>query len=490
MSDIVQRRTCYVNFASHLLNRYNPNVLYQDLPWQWSLDDWRSFVDMIAGFGFNCLELWLVPRLFSPNGWDTPVGRAFVALAEVLREQGERRGVQLQITTALTTVGQDWHTHCPRVPEEWDECRRIWTGWLERLPADVVHVFPGDPGGCSRNGCTHADYIDGALEVAGIVSRVRPQAQVVVGTWGTPFWGWGVIEAPPGWQGEFLAEVQHTAWRFDAARADAAMACLLDRLPRFPDGTGVTINLGFNGNGDPGGEDDARNWVRELAQVCPIYTWDFSLTEGENHIAPHYRFDRLFRRRREERDTAAYRGGICFTMTPLLNQLSLYESAVSFRDPDADPAQVASTFLTSLFGSPGAELVPDLYLFETLRDWGSEVDVDLERDEYHRRMRGLADRLRSLEPVAGGLRIHPSPEFMRDQWLFFADLYADLSGPAPDYVGLASRYWQRVYSAYDRLPEHVDPRPRAATRRLIRHFAAMGTDLPADTDPLPGLWVS
>jgi len=30
------------------------------------------------------------------------------------------------------------------------------------------------------------------------------------------------------------------------------------------------------------------------------------------------------------------RGGICYTMTPLLNQLSLFEAAQSFLNPDAD----------------------------------------------------------------------------------------------------------------------------------------------------------
>ena len=75
-----------------------------------------------------------------------------------------------------------------------------------------------------------------------------------------------------------------------------------------------------------------------------ILTWDFSLTEGENAVYPHYRFARLFARRKEERAAAPYSGGICFTMTPMLNQLSLFEAAQSFKDRDGDPHRLAGDF--------------------------------------------------------------------------------------------------------------------------------------------------
>jgi len=43
---------------------------------------------------------------------------------------------------------------------------------------------------------------------------------------------------------------------------------------------------------------------------APDHLWDFSLTEGENAVYPHYRFARLFARRQEERAAAPYSGGI------------------------------------------------------------------------------------------------------------------------------------------------------------------------------------
>jgi hypothetical protein len=196
---------------------------------------------------------------------------------------------------------------------------------------------------------------------------------------------------------------------------------------------------------------------------------------------PHYRFDRLFAQRRRERAAAPYSGGICFTMTPLLNQLSLYESARSFLDPEGDPERLAGDFYARLFGPAGRELVGFLPLFEAVPDWGNFARIELTRGEYHRQMHRLADclgALRGNEEVP----FHPSVEEYRQELLFFAELFAALSGPAPDYEALRRRYWERVYAIYDHLPEHVDPRPRGATDRLIGHFAAR----PDPEEPIGG----
>lgn len=45
-----------------------------------------------------------------------------------------------------------------------------------------------------------------------------------------------------------------------------------------------------------------------------------------------------------------------------------------------------------------------------------------------------------------------------------------LTAPHPDYDALKQVYWNRVYGIYDRLPNHVDPRPRGNTERFVRHF--------------------
>lgn len=471
-----QRRICYINFASHLLNAYNPNMLHPGLPYRWSDADWFRFIDMIAAFGFNVFEFWLEPRLFCRRGLVEPYGLEFARQINAITDYAGDKGITVEMLAGLATSGSDWRTLCPNVADEWAEIRFLWDEWTRRLPGiAIVGIFPGDPGACSRNGCTAETYIDRSVDIARVVKRNLPDAGIEFGTWGPPFFGWGNLRIPPGWQGEFIAADQETAWAFDKARADRSMNHLLARLPDFPADTAVAINMGFNSDGNPVGEQDARQWARAIARTNPVLTWDFSLTEGENAIFPHYRFDRLFQRRREELLAAPYRGGICFTMTPLLNQLSLYQSAQSFIQPSADHAQFTQAFYHLLFGpqsQPLAELLP---YFEIIPDWGHYQTLDISRTEYHRQMARMVDLLHNLtsqeKPDAA---FHPDPSVYREELLFHAQLFADLSAPSPDFDELHSRYWQRVYAIYDRLPAHVDPRPHRATDRLVGFFKTFG----------------
>jgi hypothetical protein len=489
------RRIYYNNFASHLLNAYNPNMLYQELPNRWSDADWCACIDMIADFGYNVFEFWLVPRLFCREALDSDLGKEFARQINVVCRHAHARGVQVEYICSLATVGDQWHTLCPNVPGEWDELLYLWDQWTRLLAnVDIVGIFPGDPGACSRNGCTALTFIDKACEVAALITRNQPKAEIKLHTWGAPIFGWGTIQGPPGWNGEFVQSYQHTAWRFDKARADEAMQHLIKRLPDFPPDTSVAINLGFNPDGNPSGGhsadhptgegagqgagQDARPWAREIARTHRIETWDFSLTEGENNVVPHFRFDRLFAQRREERDAAPYSGGICFTMSPMLNQLSLWMAAQSFINPDADTEALAGDFYERLFGADGRKIIGFLPLFEVVKDWGNYLDIDpTTQPHYHDRMLELCSLLVSLEPsVNHGVALHPAPDDYRRELLFFARLFADLSAPEPDFDALADRYWRRVYAIYDQLGEHVDPRPRNSTRSLIDRFRTSPTE--------------
>ena len=263
------------------------------------------------------------------------------------------------------------------------------------------------------------------------------------------------------------------------------MTYLIKRLSDFPDPTSIAINLGFNPDGIPDGDQSAMPWANEIAKTHRINSWDFSLTEGENAIIPHYRFERLFEQRKRERDAAPYSGGISYTMTPLLNQLSLYESAQSFLKPDADCHAVAGDFCEKLFGFPGRELVPYLGLFEVIPDWGNHVVVDLPKEEYHQKMTELVDLLHSLTPLhRDDFPIHPTPESWLKEHLFFANLFKDLSDSSPDFDNLHKQYWDHVYAIYDHLPTHVDRRPEAATGRMIGYFKTQK----ATVEPIPGKW--
>jgi len=72
------RRIYYNNCAAHLLNAYNPNMLYPHLPYRWDDREWHRLIDMIAGFGFNAFEFWLVPRLFCREGIESKYGQEFI----------------------------------------------------------------------------------------------------------------------------------------------------------------------------------------------------------------------------------------------------------------------------------------------------------------------------------------------------------------------------------------------------------------------------
>lgn len=462
----------YNNFASHLLCAYNPNMYYPDLPYRWSDDDWRRLVDMIAKFGFNVFEFWLEPRLFCREGIESAVGAEFARQINVVIEHAHTRGMQVQMIAGLATVGEKWRTLCPNLSDEWSEIRYLWETWVRRMPGlDIAGIFPGDPGACSRNGCTAETYIDKSVEISLLLDKIRPGIGIEFNTWGPPFFGWGNIYMPPDSHGEFVPEHQHTAWTFSKARADKSMNHLLKRLPDFPANTAVSINLGFNGDGNPAGEQDARPWAQAIAKTHRILTWDFSLTEGENAVYPHYRFSRLFARRKEEHAAAPYSGGICFTMTPKLNQLSLFESAQSFKSMEADPRALAEEYFAGLFGEAGRSLVDDYRLFETIPDWGCYDVVQMPRADYHARMSGFVKRLEDLSgSVNASATLFPDPETYRQELLFFARLFADLTGPAPEYDALKKAYWDRVYRIYDQLPDHVDPRPKGNTERFIKHF--------------------
>jgi hypothetical protein len=105
------------------------------------------------------------------------------------------------------------------------------------------------------------------------------------------------------------------------------------------------------------------------------------------------------------------------------------------------------------------------------------VSVNLPRAEYHVKMNEMVALLRSLDGREQDVPFHPSPQDYRRELLFFAEMFADLSAPAPDFDALRRRYWQRVYAIYDQLPAHVDPRPHMATDRLIDFFRSFGREI-------------
>ncbi len=512
-------RICYLNFAQHLENAYNPNVLF-DVPInRWQQSDWERWIDMVSAFRYNAFEFWLVPSLFSPEALRG--GKIQAEFAETMNQviaYAKRRGVSVYPIHAVNCVGSEWHYHCPHTPGERDELIALWDHWSRTLEGyDYMGLFPGDPGGCLKNGCTAETFVDLSLELSQVIRRNNPDATIEVGTWGSPFAGWGV----PLWTGT-------------PERAEKSMNYFLDKLSQFPPGTIVSINQGFNPDAiptaDPGQRfplagGDARPYAQRAAKTHTVLTWDYSATEGEGTVMPHCRVRRILQRRREELALGCYSGGICYTMTPQLNALSIYCCAEAYWNPQLEPQQILSDYGRLVFGDPLAPMGPLLEEFEVMPGWGYYPPFPYTPRRLQESMAKLLALLNKVDSGAESrLPLSTSLSEYRDNLVFFAELFrkcsmisADLeegsqlardSGKvAADHQGLLSvgeldqlladssdfpqkarlaeltseiksldirqlrdDYWDRVYGIYDHIPHPGDPRAEGATQELFKLF--------------------
>ncbi|MBM4034825.1 MAG: hypothetical protein FJ291_24030 [Planctomycetes bacterium] len=506
-------RICYLNFAEHLQNAYNPNLLFDSPVNRWSREDWERFIDMLSACRYNVFEFWLVPTLFSPEALKG--GKIQADFAETMNHAiayARRRGVAVHPIQAVNTVGQNWHYHCPNDPKERAEIIALWDHWSRALKGnDYIGFFPGDPGGCTKNGCTPETFVDLCLELAKVVKKNNPSVAIEVNTWGEPFGGWGV----PLWTGK-------------PERTATSMRYFLGKLPQLPPGTFTSINLGFSPDAHPdthGG--DGRPWAKEAAKLCPVLTWDYSVTEGESTVFPHCRIRRIFERRREELALGCYSGGICYTMSPRINCLSIFACAEAWWNPAQEPAAVLRDYGRLVFGDELADIGPLLEEFEVIPDWGHYPPFPYSPQRLEKAMARLIPLLEKAKPdAAPRLPLAPTIAEYRKSLLFFADLFAKLaatatsldeaaalakaSGKLPaghkalvslgeleelladpadfpqkarlrelaerlrklDVRALTKSYWDTVYGIYGVIPHPVDPRAQGATTGLFRRFNA------------------
>lgn len=136
---------------------------------------------------------------------------------------------------------------------------------------------------------------------------------------------------------------------------------------------------------------------------------------------------------------------------------------------------MAKAFYRNLFGSVGESIVDYLPIFEVIPDWGNYSAPGLSKEEIQKKAKAFIDLLETCrESVSGNTAFFPSPDRYREELLWYARLFAELSRPRADYDELYARYWNRVYRIYDALPEHVDPRPVNASRNIIDYFRFFG----------------
>jgi len=233
----------------------------------------------------------------------------------------------------------------------------------------------------------------------------------------------------------------------------------------------------------------------------------------------------MFERRREELALGCYSGGICYTMAPRLQCLSIFCCGEAWWNPAREPGAVLGDFGRLVFGDELAGAGPLLEEFEVIPDWGYYPPFPYSPQRLEKSMGKL---LELLEKVGGDaesrLPLAPTLTEYRKNLVFFAGLFQKLAtvamavdeasalarasgrlgagrtGPvAIDEIerilaepndfpqkeklrtlaarlrqlnvhGLTKSYWDTVYGIYGVIPHPVDPRAQGATSALFARF--------------------
>ena len=509
-------RIHYINPAEHLQNAFNPNLTFDVLINRWNIDDWERYIDMISAYRYNIFEFWLPPSLFGRR--NEKRCNEFVQTINHVIAYAKRRGVSVHPLITVNTLDSmegDWFYACPNDKDEKKIILDAWDFWTKSIQGNYAWcIFPGDPGGCNRNGCTKETFIDLALELSALIRKNNPTALVEVGTWGEPFGFWGVPEP----------------WFVDQKAADRSMDYLMKKLPEFPSGTFVSINRGLNPDGDPdkfSDFPDGRPYAKRAAALVPVLTWDFSCSEGENSTAPRCRVRRMIEARKKELADGCYSGGICFTMAPKLQCLSAFCSAEVWWNPDRAAEDILDDYGRWTFGEGNEKIGRLLEEFEVIPDWGYYPPFPYSAERLRDSMNNLLQELGQLD-VKQSPRLPLSVDYAShvETLTYFTTLFRDLAEvfllmetlnvafrKTPfaaettekvslaavqrilatksdfdgrneleaaakklaefDVQGMKKQYWDSVYSIYDNIPAQAEDRKPEVIRNVFeRRFNA------------------
>lgn len=470
-------RTCYVNFAEHLQNSWNVNFLYHDAPGMWSETQWRCFFKQIKAFGYNNFQFWIPPTAVEKCEGRT---RAVEQLNRVI-EYCHSEGIMANPLIPINTIGAQWYFACPNDEADRAAILEFWQYYAEHLKgADIFTIFPGDPGGCDRNGCDHNTYLALAAQIAHMLKENDPGVTVDVGTWGTPFTGWGDdMRHTPGWDGTWAMLIDPEQndpgipchiWNGSEERVKVCMDDMLRQLDLFPEDTIFSVNIGFNPNSEPEGGYDGRPWIKEIAKTHRVCSWDYSASEGELICYPHFRVGKYKRKRQMELEAAPYYGAICYTMSPKLNLLTLYAAAQLMIDPERDAKEVAGAFTELVFGD--RKIGELMEAFEIVPGWGYEP-TPYTKQELAGMFEELISRLELAKGRQSQLPIFPAEEEYRQTLLWHAKNFLYLLGDAPDRECVKKDYWEKALAIYDVIPRSVDERAELSARG----YSEIGKDL-------------
>lgn len=432
-------RAIYINDSAHQANNYDPNLIYPVATNRWPLDKWKRYIDQMAFFRYNVLQIWLVPEMFTPKALEGGGVYDYVrdtlnAVARYARPRGIEicviNGINVAVDsgTLLNTLPAKAYKDMPiyrylspNNPAEKQLMFALWDHWSKALSdVDMWALFPGDPGGCAEDSCGPETYVDLSIQLSHIIRKNNPKATIDFCPW--QFFGWG-----PTWPSQF---------RKDTARIDRGYRYLLTKVDDFPPGTIFSPNLNdYTSNAPVQGAGTGGNTIEYIDEIHKkghlIHTWTYFVTEGEGWLNHHDRVAGILRQRAIE---AKYpiSGGICYTMTPSLNLLSQFACAESYWDPDVTAEQVLRRFTDGVFGTsaqtlidifPTFEIGPQVgYTFAKAPDWKPDFTKIHSEMEHNR---AVLTSLTFSRPPRFDLLI--SPQAYTSELLYFADLYANLS---------------------------------------------------------------
>lgn len=479
MARTFARRECYVNCAEHLLNRENVNIMFDHASQQWSRGEWKAFFRQIRAFGYTVFSVWIPPTLADPGPKRTYATKTLNMMIECAHEEA----LEFQAMFSVNTFGGEWYFACPNDPQDKARILEFWHYYATSLKnVDYMAIFPGDPGGCNRNGCDHTTFLNLALEISGMIKEYQPNTVINFGTWGTPYSGWGEDMRPTeNWDGTWAMLVDPSnhnpaipchIWNGSKERAAQCMQDTLTYLPRFPKDTLFSINVGFNPLSERQEGYDGSILAREVAKTHKIATWDYFASEGEEICYPHWRVPRFKRKRMLDMDSAPYSGAICYTMTPTMSQLMLYCGAQLMIDPDGDVDQIAGDFSEQVFGD--RKIGTLMEAFEIVPTWsGFEPRRTFSKQELLAMFAELKERLIQSQGFESKLPIFPSVDYYRETLLWHVDHFTELLGENPDRERIEREYYERHYQIYKEIPTAADERTKLAAKK----YAKIGSNL-------------
>ena len=429
-------RAVYINDSAHQMNNYNPNLIYDVETFRWSPAQWERFIDQLAFFRYNVLQIWITPNMFSPGALNG--GGAFDYFRDTMRHVGRyalQRGIILDLIAGINVATQAgtrldtlqlfkelpvYTSLSPNKPGEKALSMRLWDYWSKAIPeVGIWTLFPGDPGGCMEQGCTPGTYVDLSLEVARIIKRNNPKAKVDFTTW--HFFGWGP---------------DFTYYDYNKNhRVDRGYEYLMSKLDQFPVDTMFGIELndftsepGIRGSGH--GEGSTAKYITEISKKHLVHTWSYLVTEGEGWINHHYKVPQIL----AERDIDArfpISGGISYTMTPGFNLLNQFASSEAYWNPQQTVSSIMQAYTEGVFGTseerlskifPLFQIAPMVgYTFAAAPNWKPNYSEILKNMDQSKSV------LESLHvPEHPRFEIMPTPAGYVNELLYFCNLYKQL----------------------------------------------------------------